>query len=440
MDYTFNTKWIQLFESTWCTNEKFKFANSINGAESASILRIPLSNYNSNTNGLLTGIAAINKLEKITSSSFNNCYTTWIKMILGPLYCSKTFDRYFATYLRYCPQCLSQGYHTIYTQLLWETHCPFHGQPLEDRVPSNRSSDCRIPIDMHQRKEHGGFELKSDESTITLNTLQVFKHWQTTIDTSFIINNLPEHGNYQYGLYYMPFSINKCDYSLHYFTGKSATIKQILSLKLTEFIQLSNIISPSNLLISFTGPVNTTNIQNYITKVYLETYKSIAKHLRKQEKKILITLNALHAKKPLQYHESAIELVKKGILNRRAYAYILWSRDILGHDNYLQVGPRTLADATNISKSPFFSYLMYEVKQYFLSDYNIPIDNLLSILQYTIQKLFWAQYKNYYTLASNALNVEGKRSVNLNLKALGDMPLLVSFYDRETNTCYLLDS
>lgn len=442
MSYTFNSKWIQPFESTWCTNEKFKFANVINGIEYESILGISSSNdnFSNNSDSLLSDIDVINRLEKITSSSFNNCHMRWIKMILGPLYFSTTFDRYFATYLRYCPQCLSHGYHTVYTQLIWETHCPFHGTLLEDRVPSNRAIDCRILTGIHHRKKHSGFELKYGESPIVLNTGQIFSHWQTLLDTSFITNNLPTCGDYQYALYYMPFSLNDYDYTLQYFELKATGIKKILSLKLTQFIQRSSIISTRNLLISFNGPINTENIQNYLIKVYLAIYKSIAKYFRKQEKKILIALHALHADKPMKYRESLVELVKKGILNKSVYAYILWSRDILGYSNYMRLKPQTLFNTTTIPESPFFKYLLYEVKQYFIYDYNMPIDTLLAILQYIIVKLFWAQYKTYYNLADSELDIENRKFIHFNQKVLADMPLLISYFDKDSGNCYILDS
>lgn len=438
MNYTFNIQWLQPFESCWCISEKFKFANVINGAEYASILNISQS-YAPN-NSFLVDMAIIIKLEEITGLHFHKLHTTWIELILGPLYCRKTYSRYFATYLRYCPKCLELGYHSLYTQLLWVTHCPFHNEPIEDRCATNRISDYRIPLDIRSRREHGGFELKSNVSPITLTTRQVFEHWQTPLDVSFITKHLPAHNTCQYNLYYMPFSLFRYDYTLHYFANKKSFIEHILSLEPAKFIKMSTIISKNNLIIPLTEPLNLSNIETYLTDTYFATYKSIAKHLRKQEKKIIITLNAIHSHKPPQYRESILQLAKKGTLTKEVYAYILWTRDIMGYDNYLMVKPYTLATTTHITHSPFFKYLMYEIKQYYSSDSHIPLPVLLSILQYSISKILWAQYKNYYNHALKALEIEDRRSINLYHKALGAMPLLVSYYDKSSDTCYLLDS
>ena len=443
MDYTFNSNWIQSLESPWCTSEKFKYANAIDGTEYATILGIPSAYYNGSIgdNSLISEVDAIEKLEEILSHNFNNYHKTWIEWMLGPLYWDNTFSRYFASYLRYCPKCLALGYHSLYTQLLWVTHCPFHNIPLEDRVSMDRATDCHIPLGIYRRKQHGGFELKRNVPTIALSSRKIFEHWQVPLDVSCITKHLPPpYRDYKYNLYYMPFSFHKHDYSLDYFNGKSFSIEVILSLDLAHFQQISTIISPDSLLIPFTDVVDMTSIESYLTHLYMAIYKSIAKHLRKLNREVLITLNALHTYKSDQYQESLIQLVRRGALTKEVYAYLLWSRDLLGGSDYMKVTPRTLASKRHISYSPFFKYLMYEVKQYFLSDCNMPIANFLAILQYTISKLFLAQYKHYDLVGSTLPEMMEKGFINLNIKTLGAMPLLVSYYNKDSNTCYLLDS
>lgn len=53
--------------------------------------------------------------------------------------------------LRYCPECINQGYHSGLFQLPWWRVCPIHGEPILDRCPN-----CAEPIPISLDLSRGG--------------------------------------------------------------------------------------------------------------------------------------------------------------------------------------------------------------------------------------------------------------------------------------------
>ena len=439
MDYTFDIRWTQAFESTWCTREKFKYANAINGRECLKILDMPSVNYDgiTNDNSLLAELRAIKKLGKLLSHDFN--HITWIKELLGPLYCDKTFPRYFASYFRYCPKCLEYGYHTMYTQLLWVKDCPFHNIPLKTRINVGRSSKSYIPAGIYGRKMCKGFEIISDVQMISLSSKEIFLHWLNPLDVECITNKAVPIRDYSYHLHYMPFSLDRHDYKINYFINSSLKIEQLIALDIRRFFNSSKIVSPLSLLIPWEREFSKDNLRTYIIDLYIAIYKSIAKHLRKHNRGILIMANVFNGYWTGKSAQSILDFARKGIITKSVYAYILWNRDILGYHSYMNLCRRRIISNSNIVNTHFFKYIMYEAEQYLLLDPSISIKNLLSVLQYIISKVFWAHYKHYDISSDMLIDMIEDGTFSLNTKTLGDSPLL-SYYDKASDTCYVLDS
>jgi hypothetical protein len=61
--------------------------------------------------------------------------------------CFESFARFFLTPLRYCPECIHQGYHTLLFQLPWWRQCPIHRTALTRCCPRCRGELTGLRFD-----------------------------------------------------------------------------------------------------------------------------------------------------------------------------------------------------------------------------------------------------------------------------------------------------
>ena len=114
--HTWNSNWILKYQSVWCTIEKIKFANMIDGISlkkyinSSSHLRkkriyslnsIYISQYKFDENKL------ISLCEKDIFKKINN----ELKEVLGNIYNYADMEKYIISNFRFCPECMKVGYH-----------------------------------------------------------------------------------------------------------------------------------------------------------------------------------------------------------------------------------------------------------------------------------------------------------------------------------------
>lgn len=429
MRLTFDLKWRQPYESSWCTHEKIKFANECTGTEYLKLLHIVDKNKTNQIlpDALSKSIDAINKLESFLEISFNNAYLQDIKNILGPLYQYNDIDRYFAGYLRFCPICISKGYHSIYHQLLFNQYCPFHNQLLETK-------SYNFPLGITQRKTDFGFNFIFNRYFGDYSAINIFTEWM--MNKRLYLTSHKNNYLDRCWLYFFPFMLNNIPNNIKLFTAKSEHFNRIIQLSAHDFLMCGRVVNHAYSSGNIIDTDEDVQIR-MLSELYFFLYKSIAKHLRKSSTNITIVLKALHDKMPIQRRKIKKQLTDEGRLNPEVAAYILWNRDIGGHKFYHHVDYIQPTIST-LHQSIYYQYMLDEFYRYKKLYPDMPINIFMSIMQYALSMIFWAQYKHYVEWGYTELALKNKKTIDLDYTGIGDMPLVVVWNNPKTDIYYML--
>lgn len=116
--YTWNANWIHPYESAWNICEKFRAAN-VPDASQNIVLGIKSNGVKANFNDSLDVYVRGNHNGILECKQQNNLSIINQKwMVINPK-------------IRYCPECLQNGYHSVYHQLNFLTRCFIHYRPLQ---------------------------------------------------------------------------------------------------------------------------------------------------------------------------------------------------------------------------------------------------------------------------------------------------------------------
>jgi hypothetical protein len=133
--------WYRPFESLWCLLNKVRHLNAATGTDIRAIfrrtvdyevpqrrpyLRRDLNSFFEVDEEKLSELLSLNRSALIESTAM-----AYIRQEEVPLLTSNQ--------LRYCPDCISAGFHTAIHQLLFISHCPIHLRPLVTRC-----SECGV--------------------------------------------------------------------------------------------------------------------------------------------------------------------------------------------------------------------------------------------------------------------------------------------------------
>src|SRR5258708_16693968 len=140
--------WHRRFESLWCLLSKVRYLNAATGTDIRSLikrtadyevpprrpyLRRDLNSLVEIDEEKLSQLLSLDRSVLIESTAI-----AYIKQEEVPLLTSSQ--------LRFCPECVSTGFHSAIHQLLFVSHCPIHQTPLVTHCPTCGTISSRYTL------------------------------------------------------------------------------------------------------------------------------------------------------------------------------------------------------------------------------------------------------------------------------------------------------
>ena len=367
--HTWNSNWILKYQSVWCTIEKIKFANMIDGISlrkyinSSSHLRkkriyslnsVYISQYKFDENNF------ISLCEKDIFKKVN--YE--LKEVLGNIYNYADMEKYIISNFRFCPECMKVGYHSIFHQLNLFNKCIIHDIYLENECPICHKI---IPYNLRFDKTFG-FVCECGYNYLETNDFfKLLKKWNDELLIyEFNIDRKLSNFNNKYLFTSLEFYLNKYIYkNLDYCLIDNIFIYRFLSDGLGN-----------NYAYKFKPIYKHKVIYNSIDYTFMDQYiiilESIAKHFRKKIKKKnfkFYFLNYLFFNSEIKNsYLISDDKIKYKDIDEYLYAYIIWKKSVEGLDDYTEIHCiNKNIRKENISNSLFYKYINYELKNYILT-------------------------------------------------------------------------
>ncbi|WP_312371408.1 hypothetical protein [Lachnoclostridium sp.] len=360
MMYTWNTNWVNPYESPWSIINKFMFANQIHGIDAARELTTTqlreIDNYRAKY--IHTGIVSNYQFKDNTWCIGDKSIVDYgmenIKNLLKPLLsfqnrfirsnniCSTVIKKT----LNYCPECMKYGYHYIFHQFTFLDRCLVHNKKLISTCPICNEEipyaiEFQYNIHAYQCKYCKSYLLSNDNFEILLNEwnrVVAYTNRRIPFNNSsifpFIITN-----NFQQCI--KDNDINNVLKSL--FFNKSIKVPSKYTIKKCihwNEINFGNVITP-----------NLTPKKDIIEYAYVYAFQKLYRHLSKSQRlksklKKVENYILVCASKPL----IKPEIIEKEIIcfDFNAVTFYLWKRD-MEYGHYLKNGYR-------INRSTAYSY------------------------------------------------------------------------------------
>ncbi|MGB4657972.1 MAG: hypothetical protein WBI07_02185 [Mobilitalea sp.] len=181
---TWNKKWIKKYESPWSILSKLCLSNKVNGYD---ILR-HVFHKTSNEYSIINykyGISVSPKLnidvisdilgfdiEKMCKETSEELLKPFFSVVDGreELY----YKIFYSTKLKYCPKCMSYGYHSLFHQLSFIDKCLVHDIDLVDKCPSC-SQD--IPYSYYLKSDQHGYECACGNKLFNEDIVKAIQTW-----------------------------------------------------------------------------------------------------------------------------------------------------------------------------------------------------------------------------------------------------------------------
>lgn len=142
-DHELTTNWragtSSQFESNWSKLHKFAYLNHVDSIQIKTSLcgdewGLKPHCWGKKTGQLLyPGHFSPRRLISAFRASEDSLKNGWIQSHLST---DHSMSGIHALTLRYCPDCIQQGYHSPLYQMSWITRCPVHDVPLSESCPS----------------------------------------------------------------------------------------------------------------------------------------------------------------------------------------------------------------------------------------------------------------------------------------------------------------
>lgn len=144
--FTWRASWIQTHESPWGIIEKFRYVNQVTYSDIFSIFGIETVRNKKNrsfgeSKRELINLSGLDKnlLESILGVDIVELNRNSIHQFTKNL--PLKTESYIRTEVAVCPDCISNGFHSVYHQFIFLDYCPTHMKKLIDRCPN-----CRMTI------------------------------------------------------------------------------------------------------------------------------------------------------------------------------------------------------------------------------------------------------------------------------------------------------
>lgn len=424
MTLAWDNTFLQEYESYWCTIEKVKYSNSITGKELLKLIRCKGDNV-----PLYFKHFLLNQKELLEQLELDleDKHKKWLANLLGTLADEDEAIKYFYPYLKYCPLCIKQGYHSFIHQLNFIHYCPIHNIPLKNSCPC-----CNKPIviDIRYTGNLKAFTCTCNYTLIdemspkkTLKMWKLLKEYQdiyTTFNTK-----LPNH------LWRLYFYI---EYTQNVFIPSdnhaSILINYILSNNLNGHCVVTEIDTRN---IKKTMPTFENEFYRYLAQLYMNSYKAIAKQIRRRHKEINRYINWIKKNKLGILYEVKSNRSRNMKYSAICYAYTMWMKDIEGISklDYLHSKDYPISRiSAALLESKLFTYLINEVNLYLKSSSKPNLIQYLIGLEHIITKMMYKHYKNWLEYALEKGNLQGNSPFDWFKKIEYKLPMfLIGFHD-----------
>lgn len=121
---------VRPYESLWSIGHRFLHLNQITPKEFANEY---FKDHKFRPISAIYGLSEANFNYQKFSKDLNIDKVALTKSTLNML--DNSFGNHSHYFLKYCPVCMTQAYHSAFFQLIWVKTCPIHGVKLEERCP-----------------------------------------------------------------------------------------------------------------------------------------------------------------------------------------------------------------------------------------------------------------------------------------------------------------
>lgn len=134
--FTSRPEWSSAGESMWMPLSKFSLCNQLTLHELSCLVLL-------SSNGVSAHGADLRRADRFDQERLSDLLEASPAAVAAGFCCSKPTAGWVAasTELRYCRECLQQGFHATWFQWRFISRCPLHNQPLRLGCPS-----CAMPI------------------------------------------------------------------------------------------------------------------------------------------------------------------------------------------------------------------------------------------------------------------------------------------------------
>ncbi|GAA6310356.1 hypothetical protein [Intestinibacter bartlettii] len=456
--YTWNKNWILKYQSIWCTIEKIKFSNYIDGISLKKYLHSSLrKNVIYDVNSLYISNYKFDKdilIDLCEKDIFKNINHE-LKKILGFIYNICDIEKYIISDFRFCPYCIKTGYHSIFHQLNLFDKCIFHNISLEYKC-----SNCN-KINSYCLKYDNSFGFICNNCGFnyleTTDFLKLINIWNSQyLNSKFDIDKYLYNFKYKCFFTSLEFYLNKYVYkSSNYYLKDNTFIYKFLNSKLKR-----------NYLYKFKPTLNGVKfpIYNYESiydspdYIFIDRYivvlKSIARHFRKKIKKKnykFYYLNYLffNHKSYRENYKLLIDKTKYKGIDEYLYTYIVWRKFAEGLNNYTEVDSYNFFNKKtrkeNISNSLFYKYINHELKNYIWTlknnkDYDgfDDIGILLSSLERIIGDILIDYFNSCLKFVRNKKNFNPDQIISFNCDIDIKFSKYFIYYDKDNRVGYII--
>lgn len=405
MPLTWSNKWIQSYESYWCTINKLKYANAINGGELLSIINLSTRYADHSTSCYNT---LIQKLEHIGVRSYEH-HMYFLNNLLGKLYENDTLDKYMNPFLIYCPDCLRMGYHSWLHQSIFIDSCPIHNIALESVCPYCHQS---INLDINSTKSIPAFNCLCGYNFLqNENYRNMLSNWIKSINLSDSITYISKLLTNSLTTYYYSYNSKYGYQSLQNLSlnFSSLTSNNLLDIAHFKTIQFYFDTTKSNMESQLLSPLSQQQKLFFLIELYINAIKCLSKMLRRKYANINKAIRLYRNYRNSQFYSLIKGDLKMSSENIAAYTYLMWRRDVEGHDTFetvhtnLKLGSHSISFTglhESILKSKLFQYFWSQLEEVNATS---PDQHKLELFYLTMNCLIYdmllSYFKNWYNHA-----------------------------------------
>lgn len=369
---TWSNNWISKWESSWSILSKICVSNSANGYELYKGLVKKQNTYRIYADYKHCFVITPNIDSELFVKSLDFNLNEYLKMesseLLGPFYTNVLdnlyFQMFYDTGLKFCPDCIKNGYHSMFHQLTFLDQCLIHNIKLKKNCPQCSKN---IPYNFSMQAYQTGYRCQCGYKLYDkIVTDSIFDWFEFDMDYYFTPFKKYKDSS---GFIILPNSFSAHSLGLEKFNSESINvIKNMFLNKEIDFKQYYCSLNQNK----------TQEIKkHYLSEtIYHQALKTVKHHLKRKYKIKSSQLEFYSKKSNIQYKYHVLnsddeKYKKKQILSCNhvwtinSYAFFLWLRE------------------SEVTEDKFYSYKVFTNDNDY--SFRLPILNIIDIM---VNKIF----------------------------------------------------